>query len=222
MNINARLQGMVEILTESNRRMDPRSNTGTYATGFLPLHPLSLRELALSTPALASEGCISLDLMCGNGGWALMSAVLGYPSYGIDINPILVREAQRNHDEAINCGYIDSDTPCRFIAGNVFAADDYETFIERATRESYSDRHGPRTSTADPYEKLGVEVSDAGIIYCFCWSGGLGFLCEFLDRKAVEDAFFILPNFDPRNQALALEAASAIPGPYQIMKRKRP
>jgi hypothetical protein len=28
----------------------------------------------------------------------------------------------------------------------------------------------------NPYEELGVDVGDAGIIYCFCWSGGLEFV----------------------------------------------
>lgn len=193
-----RLSGVRQILSRSNAVIgrDREGRKSALATGFEPMRPSRLLEAArwLLNGDLGTAPKLSLDLGCGNGGWALMAAAAGFRSFGIDVNPYLIDQARQNLAEARTQGLIDAQVECRFGLGNIYPGEYLKEFCRFASRQTDSEQTTlPCQSPGDAYADLGISVCDAGIIYCFPWENQMPFLSRFLDREARPDAVFVLP-----------------------------
>jgi SAM-dependent methyltransferase len=168
---------------------------GGNSTGFQPLGPGQFRRLVghlVKNDLL--DGRTSIDLGCGNGGWALMAAAAGIPSYGIDASPYLVEQANKNLEFARKEGIISKDLTCKFAEGNMYPGEHIESYNKFA-REF--DRGGtlPSGMRTDAYEQLGIDMGDVDLVYAFPWSEGMPFLCGFLEKETNHDTAFVLPHY---------------------------
>ena len=191
LDTESRLRGMMKILIASNEEL-----TMTDAAGFIAVPPELLQASVLSLLDHTDISHVSLDLGCGNGGWTLLAAAAGFPSYGIEINPVLVEHAQRNYTMGVAAGYIDARTPCELIVGDMIPirfCDDYLRF-----RRLHDDqlRSMPLGAVReDSYSRLPVSIATADIIYCWAWPTQSGFLYNMLEDEAKKGALFVLPSY---------------------------
>jgi|GEM_PF-1602136 len=195
LNVAERLQGMVEILIDSNAELEMMD---LESTGYIAVPPEFLRETVLALLTEISDGsCVSLDLGCGNGGWALLIAAAGIPSYGIDINPLLVNHARQNYDQGVACGFIDPLTPCSFIVGDMIPVKRNASYMAFRKGHEIQSRSMPiGAMVEDSYSRLPVTIATADIIYCWSWPTQSEFLFNMLQDEAKEGALFVLPSYE--------------------------
>lgn len=192
LDTESRLRGMMNILISSNEELKI-----TDAAGFIAVPPELLQASVLSLLDHTDISHASLDLGCGNGGWALLAAAAGFPSYGIDINPALIEHAKRNYTMGVAAGFIDEHTPCGFIVGDMIPirfCDDYLRF-----RRLHDDQLRSMPIGAvreDSYSRLPVTVATADIIYCWAWPTQSAFVYNMLEDEAKNGALFVLPSYE--------------------------
>ena len=98
-------------------------------TGFQPLDPGYLQRIVGDLVKLGyNRDTLSLDMGCGNGGFALFAAAAGFHSYGIDINPYLINEAKKNKELALEQGLINPEIDCEFAVGNMYPSEYIEKY----------------------------------------------------------------------------------------------
>jgi tRNA G46 methylase TrmB len=73
MDVLERLQGIVDILIDSNHELEMYDNVG-----YVAVPPEILRDIVVKIGSDKTK--VSLDLGCGNGGWTLLMAAAGFPS----------------------------------------------------------------------------------------------------------------------------------------------
>ena len=106
-NLKKRLQGVAQILEQSNIKLCNQVSDGSFknTTGFQPITTEALFNYAQAISKLNLDyQTKSLDLGCGNGAWALIAAALGFSSYGIDIDEFVIQEARKNYALAVEKG----------------------------------------------------------------------------------------------------------------------
>jgi SAM-dependent methyltransferase len=187
-----RLKKIVELLQESNRQIE--DSRIAEETGFLSFSPERLAEAVLRLTEIAPSAAISLDLGCGNGQWALLTAAAGFPSYGIDINPDLIDEARQLHQLCVERNMIDKTVVCRFSAGNFYPQIEKEAMIRFRDQHKENPNSMP-WSDDDPYSELGISLSEVDIIYTWSWPSQSRFLYNFLERSAKRGAILVLPSY---------------------------
>jgi SAM-dependent methyltransferase len=192
MELNQRLNGVAQIIERSNAELKHVGKS--LLTGFVPAAPELLVKAALELRKHKESGT-SLDLGCGNGGWLLMAAAAGYPSYGIDLNPILLKECKRNYDEAVARGFIDPQTPCLFVRGDMIPRKHREEYEEFTRANAHPAHSQPINRTIAGYEGLPVDMSTADIIYTWAWPVQSRVLYPILQREAKQDAVFVLHSY---------------------------
>ena len=167
--LDQRIQGVVEILTESNYRLS-RSRQDYFAkfTGFVQEDPARISKVVkFLRQSHPNTPLVSLDLACGDGAWTLIAAAAGFPSYGIDANGYLINKARKNHERAVKNGFIEPETVCKFAAGNIYTGDYIDDFARLA--DDNTKEHMPTRNFGKPYDELGITVGDADIIYSWQW-----------------------------------------------------
>lgn len=191
--VEERLLRMAALMTDSTQRVMRSFGTGasTNSTGFVAYNPAGLCRLVLKLlRILGDRRPASLDLGCGNGGWTLMAAAAGFPSYGVDISSFLVGHARRNCRTARQLGFINPDTDCEFAVGDMFPAE--------YRNSGLASKSGSTTPTLEhsemsPYDILGVTVRTAGIVYAYAWPVQMPALCQFLADTVQPDTILVLP-----------------------------
>ncbi len=196
-SLDEKLNIIEQILTDSNKEIYADFKQGVRdSTGFMAFFPHLFVKIAKKLSSMPINRC-SLDLGCGNGGWALFAAALGIPSYGIDISPYLVNKANENHAKAVDKGAINPDVPCKFAMGNYFPRDYRSGYAKFALKQGGGKllQTMPCGFTRDPYKELGINIGDAGFIYAFPWIESMEFLCDFLEKETKRDTLFVLPHY---------------------------
>lgn len=184
-DISKTLSIIVKILKESNEQIKKAHYSDT---GFQAMNPLILEKTVLALSKLEKKPV--LDLGCGNGGFALMMANAGFPSYGIDINPYLIKKAEENKEKVKNL----LSAPCKFAVGNFYPRKYLKEYEEFALKNQINPIMMPFKKTPDPYEKLGIRLKDVRIIYAFTWKDQMPFLLKFLEKEAPQ-AIYVLPHY---------------------------
>lgn len=188
----ARLEGVALILSESHQEI---ALSAIDDTGFVPADPAHLIKAILCVAGHADITRISLDMGCGNGGWALMIAAAGYPSFGIEINPLLLDHAKRNLLQAVRLGFIE-ESKCTLILGDMMPvrfSKEYDAY--RKDHARYQNNMPIGAIVNDTYESLPVSVATADIIYCWAWPTQSRFVFNMLEQEAKEGALFVLPSY---------------------------
>jgi hypothetical protein len=179
-------------------------------TGFVPMYVEGLLEYM---EAIINSGVkkdtISLELGCGAGTWTLFASSLGFPSYGIDINPELVDAAKHIRDIARKTGLMDPSVPCEFAVGNFFT--DQYLFEQREFLMTEARYRGAWKKQGDPYKELGIDIKDAGIIYTWPWPQEIKVAGDFLSREAADSAIVVLPYY-PDQSSLKLSPLRRLHG----------
>jgi SAM-dependent methyltransferase len=206
LELSVRLQELAKLIEASNKELEflPEAE----GTGFLALQPQKLVETVLKLREVAKPGSRCLDLGCANGGFMLMAAAAGFPSYGIEINPVLFEHAQSNYREALRLGLIDPDVPVMFVIGNMVPLrykERYAKFIADHHDLAKSMPQGGEVD--DPYEALPVSVATADVIYTWAWPTQSRFLFNFLAWEAKKDAILVLPAFERYTQGEHMNAS---------------
>lgn len=208
MELHERLSGVVDILIDSNNELQsPKADE----TGFIPVPPEMLAQSVMALLEHTDTTHTSLDLGCGNGGWMLLAAAAGFPSYGIDINPFLIDHCQRNYERAIAAGFIDAATPCAFITGDMIPLEfsaRYDAFRKLHTETANSMPIAAVVENA--YDRLPVSVATADILYCWSWPTQSRFVFNMLDAAAKKDAIFVLPSYARYTQGAHVNAATEV------------
>ena len=204
-NIERRVKGVKEILLNSDSQLFEEDCSGVFenSTGFQAMYAGKLEKAikCVLSSGIKKNKPKSFDLMCGNGGFALMSAAVGFPSYGIDINPYLIRKARENLKLAVKGGFIDKDIPCKFAVGNIHQGKYLEEYFDFAMKKRYRETSMPvvtplSTENRDPYQELGVSLDQADLIYAFPWSEHMPFLLSFLKNETKNSAIYLLPHYE--------------------------
>jgi hypothetical protein len=189
---------------------DKRLRDHQDTTGFVPMHFKDLlgymETILLFGP---KEGTVSLELGCGAGAWTMLAASLGFPSYGIDINPELVDASKHIRDKARKKGLLDPSVPCEFAVGNFFTPnylfEKREFLINTCYFKDAWKKQG------DPYKELGIDIKDAGIIYSWPWPQEIKVAGDFLSQEVADSAIVVLPYYDRQN-SLTLSPFKTAPG----------
>jgi SAM-dependent methyltransferase len=185
--LQERLAALVQLLEDSNADLQvPEADK----TGFIPVLPELLVDAVLHLLQYADTKNVSLDLGCGNGGWLLVAAAAGYPSYGIEINPLLVEHARKNYDLAVAFEIIDPRVPCKVVCGDMIPArfaEEYDVF-----RQKHQENQNSMPSSHESAD-LPVDISTADIVYCWAWPTQSRFIFNMFEKTAKRDAFFVLP-----------------------------
>jgi SAM-dependent methyltransferase len=172
-------------------------------TGFVPMHPSRLRQFIINITENMDSHPISLELGCGTAGFTLMAASLGYPAYGIDANPVLLDSAKKMRDEAREKGLIAPEVPCEFALGNYFPVEFLETHKDLLKSSCHYDKAWKKMG--NPYNELGIDIKDAGIIYTWPWPDEINPISHFLNDEVADSAVVVLPYY-PKQDNLELES----------------
>ena len=192
MQLHDRLSAIVEILKESNKHIE--DSRLAEETGFLSFDPQRLADTVLRLLDHVPKHAKSLDLGCGNGQWALLTAAAGLPSYGIEINPDLVEEAKQLHQLCVERNLIDKNVICKFAVGNFYPQNEKEAMMKFRQGHSENPNSMP-WSDDDPYREIGVTLSEIDIIYTWSWPSQSRFLYNFLERNTKQTTIFVLPSY---------------------------
>lgn len=170
--------------------MSPLSDS----TGYIAAPPSRLVAAVMELLSHTDTTAISLDMGCGNGGWLLLAAAAGFPSYGVEINPFLIDHCQRNYELCVAAGFIDAATPCAFIVGDMIPvrfSSGYDVF-----RKTHEGSMPIGAVVEDAYARLPVSVATADIVYCWAWPTQSRFVYTMLNSEAKGTAYFVLPCYE--------------------------
>ena len=194
LSVHERIQGMVDILIDSNAELELSSAN---EAGFVAVPPELLMESVLKILEHTDTKNVSLDLGCGNGGWMLIAAAAGFPSFGIELSPLLVEHAQRNYELGIANGFIDPTTPCACIIGDMIPLRFNATYMAFRKLHEKQEKSMPIGAVSeDAYARLPTSIATADIIYCWSWPTQSRFLFDMLEDEAKSSVLFILPSYE--------------------------
>jgi SAM-dependent methyltransferase len=116
---------------------------------------------------------VFLELGCGVGLNPVIAKELGLTSsYGVDINPKLIEEANRNLALALEKGLLSKGNPPVYKLGNFFTKRQLE--LIHSELYGYEHKHlildNPYPGS-DVYEQLGVGFDEVDIFYMYPWYG---------------------------------------------------
>jgi hypothetical protein len=189
-----RLQAIVKVLEESNARIE--ESREAEETGFLSFKPEKLAQAVMQLTELVPSHSISLDFGCGNGGWALLSAAAGFPTYGIDINEQLIEEARMNYDICVERNLIDPKVVCKFVVGDMIYPEYREAYKKFRKEHNENEQSMPISEEeTNPYHELGISPRTADIIYCWSWPAQSRFLYNYLQDTTKNSTIFVLPSY---------------------------
>jgi SAM-dependent methyltransferase len=200
------LQAIAEILERSNAELEKDDEAN--ATAFFPLAPQKLVSIVLKLLTVTEPQLSCLDLGCGNGGFALMAAAAGFPSFGIDINPKLIEHATMNYRMCVERNLIDASITCKFIVGDMILPEFRKKYEEFAREYPEVGRSMPQNNDDhDCYVDLGISISNANIVYCWSWPTQSRFLFNYLAETAKPEAIFVLPSYERYTQGEHMNAS---------------
>ncbi|MDB4756852.1 hypothetical protein OAG56_05715 [Mariniblastus sp.] len=136
------------------------------------------RTIAKALIAIQRQGLSAGATFCewgsGFGGVASIAAMLGFESYGIEINPELLQGSIELAD--------DYGIEVEFVDGS-FIPDGADDLVDQAYMENEGDVT-LETHFAEAYQDLELEVSDFDIIFVFPWPNDAPLIANLFDRYA--------------------------------------
>lgn len=138
---------------------------------------------------------VFLELGCGVGLNPVIAKKIGLKSsYGIDINPRLIEEANRNLALAVERGLLPNSNPPVYAWGNFFTKEQLETIRRELgdTDHKHLILENPYPGS-DVYEQLGIGFDEVDIFYMYPWYGkDFDYFLRFFREEAKKGAFFML------------------------------
>jgi len=164
------------LLAESERIW--RSLGGDFVKGWQGFVPASYPDVYLALKRVRDRGPRFLEWGSGIGTIAIMADMLGFESYGIEINRSLVERAE--------------DLAERFGSGATFVEGSFIPAGYRPPRGAGGPR-GLRTirTEGDGYGALGFEIADFDVVYGYPWPGEESLFEDIFDRYARRGATFV-------------------------------
>ena len=150
--------------------------------GFVPCDFESVyRALRAVRARFLSPGTMFLEWGSGTGGVAALADLVGFQSYGIEINPELVTQSR---DLARRFGRNPT------IAQGTFIPRGAERLADKSTAEFLWLMPGGE----DAYDQLGLDINDFDTVFAYPWPGEEDILYTLFDRKAASGALLITYN----------------------------
>jgi SAM-dependent methyltransferase len=158
--------------------------------GFVPSSP---REIVAVVKALhkIAPGKTFLDLGCGTGGWMLIAAGAGFPSYGVESNPLMLKACRKNLADAREL----LAAECVVAEGNMISKQYWQEYANFILAHPDAKMVMP-VAGKDPYATLPVSIHTADIICTWSWPLQSKILFDILDREAKQEAIFVLPSYE--------------------------
>ncbi|MBX3440523.1 MAG: hypothetical protein KF861_23740 [Planctomycetaceae bacterium] len=166
------------------RDAEQRIEEFTEATRNHPVPAFVPSDFAAAYAALATieeQGLAPGSLFCewgsGFGVVTCLAAKLDFESYGIEIEPDLVREAEllaRDHEIS-----------AEFVAGN-FVPPGAELLAETPGEVAWL-----ATDGANAYEEMGLNIDDFDVIYAYPWPGEDDLLGHLFDQYGADGALLV-------------------------------
>lgn len=138
---------------------------------------------------------VFLELGCGVGLNHVIAKKLGLTSsYGIDINPKLIEESNRNLTLVLERGLLPNCNPPVYKWGNFFTEEQLETIHSElddiAHKHLILDNPYPGS---DVYEQLGIGFDEVDLFYMYPWHGkDLDYFRRFFREQAKKGALLLL------------------------------
>ena len=171
-------------LEEADRRLnDLITETSNRPSGFVSSNATTVYQaLRAIEQQNLSTGTLFCEWGSGLGVAAALATLLGFESYGIEIEEPLV-EAARNLAA-------DFDLPTQFVQGSFIPAG-----AEECAEQSYADNSSEFlwvvTDADAAYEELGLELDDFDLVFAYPWPGDDSLLAELFDRYAAQEALLL-------------------------------
>lgn len=205
------LNDAVELFVEEYKENNTMGNYGE--TGY---YPMNLFSLCASMHYFKENGIIKekdkfIDLGSGFGNAVLSAAHHGLDSYGIEFQPALAKGSNALFANLKEKGIIKQNTICKVENGSYFPnhyiefrnspaeisiAKEYEKKIDSNMRDfekKFAERvFKPVSSSVDIYEKLGVQLNEIDVFYCYCYEKNVPSVLEMFSLYSKKDSFMIL------------------------------
>jgi len=171
-----------------------------------------MEEAVIALLAVAPPPRRVLDLGCGNAGFALLAAAAGYESYGVDIAPTLVAEAERLYKVCLNRNIIGANVSFHVVVGDMILPSHRASYIAFRKQHDENEMSMPMSETPeDIYVKLGIRLEEADVIYCWSWPMQSRFLYNYLEETTKQDCIFVLPAYVRYTQGEHMNEALQLP-----------
>ncbi len=177
------------LLAESDRRIDHlfATNRNRRVPRFLPSDPALLyRALEFVTREQLAPGDTFCEWGCGFGVAAGLAAILGYRSYGIEIEPDLAemaRELARDHSLQV-------DILCESYFPDGYQSAEGQGGTDLIKPENYS-RYGDSDEIYPAYEGMDHAIDEIDVFYVYPWPGEQELMHELFDAVAADGAILL-------------------------------
>jgi hypothetical protein len=172
---------------------------GDFVSGWQGFIPADYPEVYLALKRLREGASTFLEWGSGIGTIAIMADMLGYESYGIEIQPALVARAEALAAEV--------GSKATFVEGS-FIPEAYEWSPEIGDEDFNTSLEG-----AAGYEALGMELADFDVVYGYPWPGEEALFEDIFDQFARPDA--VLVSYHSLEQVLLHRV------PKRVRRRRR-
>lgn len=177
---------IIGFVDELNARVDSFIEGKPFAKdGFVACdHTVIAQALSVIQQKELATGSLFCEWGSGFGGVASIASMLGYESYGIEIN----QEVLSHSIDLAN----DFDLSVEFVEGS-FIPQGSDDLVDQA----YMDNEGDLTlecHSDDAYSDMGMGIDDFDIIFVFPWPNEAPLLASIFDRFAASGALLLTYN----------------------------
>lgn len=178
-----------DYLREANQRIDELFETerNRKVPRFIPCNDeLLYHWLSAINESDLCLGKVYCEWGSGYGVGACLAALLGYESYGIEIEPSLIEESRKLAE--------DSDIPVTIIERD-YMPEGFECYegsggaeLIRPENYTYQDKSGLRPG----YEGMDADLDEVDIFFIYPWPGEQEFVLEFFQAVAADGALCLI------------------------------
>jgi hypothetical protein len=174
---------VLELLAAGHRRVDQFTRKQpAQVRGFVPsCYETVWHALNHVTKQDLAQGRLFCEWGSGVGIVAMMAAILGYESYGIEINLELVDAANDLADEF--------EIPVEFVHGS-FVPGAAEVLLDQAFTDADGDISFD-TYADRAYDDLGLDLFDFDLVFAFPWPNDVPFMKEIFSQCASDGALYL-------------------------------
>ena len=175
---------VAEFLEEADDRLnDLVTETSNRPSGFVSSNAITVYQALRSIDQQnLSTGTTVCEWGSGLGIAAALATMLGFESYGIEIEEGLVEAAQKLAG--------DFGLPVQFVQGSFIPAG-AETYAEQSYADNSSEFLWVVTDADAAYEELGLELDDFDLVFAYPWPGDDSLLAELFNRYAAQEALLL-------------------------------
>jgi hypothetical protein len=177
-DLDAHLQERIDALIEEGRAVRERFVAEVCHNEWHSFIPADYGRVLATLLELREGGLKFLEWGSATGVIAIMADLLGFESYGIEVDPVLVDLAR---DLATRHG-----SNARFAAGSYLPAD-YEWISPDGDR-----RLGAVGSGPPGYDGFGIPLEDFDLVYGYPWSGEEPIMLDVFRRRGGKHARLLL------------------------------